>query len=87
MEDCVYQQDCVTLAAGDVLAAYTDGISEAMNAVDEEWGEERFDAVRPNLAVTALTLIDRLMTSADRFVAGAPQHGRHDPPRRARDLR
>jgi serine phosphatase RsbU (regulator of sigma subunit) len=75
MEDCVYRQDCVTLAAGDVLIAYTDGISEAMNAVDEEWGEERLmDAVRPNRAVTAHTLIDRLMTSADRFVAGAPQH-------------
>jgi serine phosphatase RsbU (regulator of sigma subunit) len=42
--------------AGDVLVGYTDGISEAMNAADEEWGEER------------------LMTSADRFVSGAPQH-------------
>jgi sigma-B regulation protein RsbU (phosphoserine phosphatase) len=75
MEGCVYQQDCVTLAAGDVLVAYTDGISEAMNAVDEEWGEERLmEAVRPNRAVTTHTLIDRLMTSADRFTAGAPQH-------------
>jgi sigma-B regulation protein RsbU (phosphoserine phosphatase) len=75
MEGCVYQQGCVTLAAGDVLVAYTDGISEAMNAVDEEWGEERLmDAVRQNRAVTASTLIDRLMTSADMFVAGAPQH-------------
>jgi sigma-B regulation protein RsbU (phosphoserine phosphatase) len=41
MEDCVYRQDRVTLAPGDVLVAYTDGISEAMNAADEEWGEER----------------------------------------------
>ena len=65
----------MTLAAGDVLVAYTDGISEAMNAADEEWGEERLmDAVRPNRAVTARALIDRLMTSADAFVAGAPQH-------------
>jgi sigma-B regulation protein RsbU (phosphoserine phosphatase) len=75
MEDCVYRQGCVTLTAGDVLVAYTDGISEAMNAADEEWGEERLiDAVRPNCAVTARTLIDRLMTSADTFAAGAPQH-------------
>jgi sigma-B regulation protein RsbU (phosphoserine phosphatase) len=75
MEDCVYRQGCVTLAAGDVLVAYTDGISEAMNAADEEWGDERFmDAVRPNHAVAARTLIDRLMTSADAFVAGAPQY-------------
>jgi phosphoserine phosphatase RsbU/P len=75
MENCVYRQGCVTLTAGDVLVAYTDGISEAMNAADEEWGEERLmDAVRPNCAVTARTIIDRLMTSADTFVAGAPQH-------------
>ena len=75
MEDCVYRQGCVTLAGGDVLVAYTDGMSEAMNAADEEWGEERFmDAVRPNRAVTARTFIDRLMTSADAFVAGAPQY-------------
>jgi serine phosphatase RsbU (regulator of sigma subunit) len=75
MEGCVYRQESVTLAAGDVLVAYTDGISEAMNAADEEWGEERLtEAVRPNRAISSRALIDRLMTSADRFVAGAPQH-------------
>ena len=75
MPECVYQQGCVTLAAGDVLVAYTDGVSEAMNAADEEWGEERLmDAVGPNRGLTARALIDRLMTSADVFVAGAPQH-------------
>lgn len=56
----------MTLAAGDVLVAYTDGVSEAMNAADEEWGEDRLmDAVWLNRAVTARGLIDRLMTSAD----------------------
>ena len=75
MPECVYQQGCVTLAAGDVLVAYTDGVSEAMNAADEEWGEERLmDAVGPNRGLTARALINRLMTSADVFVAGAPQH-------------
>ena len=75
IEDCVYQQGSVTLANGDVLVAYTDGVSEAMNAADEEWGEERFmEAVGPNRTMPARTLIDRLMTSADTFVAGAPQH-------------
>ena len=46
-----------------------------MNGADEEWGEDRLmDAVRPNCGVTAHALIDRLMTSADTFAAGAPQH-------------
>ena len=51
MEGCVYRQGSVTLVAGDVLVAYTDGISEAMNAADEDWGEDRLmEAVRPNRA-------------------------------------
>lgn len=75
IEGCVYQQGSVTLAAGDVLVAYTDGISEAMNAAMDEWGEERLmETVGPNRSVAARTLIDQLMTSADAFVAGAPQH-------------
>ena len=75
IEECVYKEGSVTLDAGDVLVAYTDGISEAMNAADEEWGEERFmEAIGPNRALPARALIDRLITSADTFVAGAPQH-------------
>jgi phosphoserine phosphatase RsbU/P len=75
MEDCCYRQGRLTLEPGDVLVAYTDGISEAMNAADEEWGEERLmDAVRANGGAGARGLIDRLMTSADAFVAGAAQH-------------
>jgi sigma-B regulation protein RsbU (phosphoserine phosphatase) len=75
MEDCCYRQGCIALAAGDVLVAYTDGISEAMNAHDDEWGEERLmDVVRANPTVAARSLIDRVMTSADAFVGGAPQH-------------
>ena len=38
---CGYEQGSVTLEQGDLLVAFTDGISEAMNADDEEWGEER----------------------------------------------
>jgi sigma-B regulation protein RsbU (phosphoserine phosphatase) len=75
IEHCAYQQGSVTLTAGDVLVAYTDGISEAMNAADEEWGEDRFmTAIELNRALPARPLIDQLMVLADAFVAGAPQH-------------
>jgi sigma-B regulation protein RsbU (phosphoserine phosphatase) len=75
MEGCVYQQGSVTLEPGDLFVAYTDGISEALNRADEEWGEERLmDAVRANAGVTTRALIERLMASADAFVAGGPQH-------------
>jgi hypothetical protein len=75
IEDCSYTQGCVTLEPGDVLVAFTDGISEAMNLADEEWGDDRLmAAVRSNLSAPARELIDRIVRAADAFVAGAPQH-------------
>lgn len=70
-----YSQASLMLAAGDVLLLYTDGISEAMNASDEEWGEDKMmDAVRACRSRPATEIIDELMQAADQFVAGAPQH-------------
>ena len=35
------------ISPGDLLVAFTDGISEAMNLEDEEWGEDRLlDSIR-----------------------------------------
>ena len=46
-----------------------------MNAADEEWGEERLkSALLANQGVPAKVCIERLMASADVFVAGARQH-------------
>lgn len=58
------------------MVAFTDGISEAMNAQDEEWGEKRLCAAvaasHDGLPVGAL--IQRLLESADAHANGAPQH-------------
>ena len=37
----VYQQMSIQLEPGDLFLGYTDGISEAMNKADEEWGEDQ----------------------------------------------
>jgi len=72
---CGYEQGSVTLAVGDLLAAFTDGISEAMNADDQEWGEERLIAsVLPARTLAPSALISHIMTAADSFVGRAPQH-------------
>jgi sigma-B regulation protein RsbU (phosphoserine phosphatase) len=72
----VYTHGSVSLEPGDLIVAFTDGISEAMNAADEEWGEEQLaQAVRCCAAqMDARAMIPELMTAADRFAAGAPQH-------------
>jgi sigma-B regulation protein RsbU (phosphoserine phosphatase) len=70
-----YRQASVTLALNDILVAFTDGISEAMNPRDEEWGEERLiEAIKACDGLSARATIDRLMAAADTFAAGAPQH-------------
>jgi sigma-B regulation protein RsbU (phosphoserine phosphatase) len=75
MENCSYAQGCVTLETGDVIVAFTDGISEALDVSDEEWGEDRMiDVVWPNRAAPAEEIIRRVMMAADTFVAGAPQY-------------
>jgi serine phosphatase RsbU (regulator of sigma subunit) len=73
--DCSYAQQRVTLEEGDVLVLFTDGITEAMNAAGEEWGEERLrQAVGSNRALPARELIEHIMRTCDEFVAGAAQY-------------
>jgi sigma-B regulation protein RsbU (phosphoserine phosphatase) len=70
-----YTQDSVELAPGDLLAAYTDGISEAMNEREEEWGEDQLLAVLKQCSsLSAADTIARIMDAADSFTAGAKQY-------------
>jgi sigma-B regulation protein RsbU (phosphoserine phosphatase) len=58
-----------------VLVAFTDGISEAMNPEDEEWGEdELLNAAKACEGLSAAETILRLVDGADRFANGAKQH-------------
>ena len=75
-----YTRAAVRLQPGDVLIAFTDGISEAMNAADEEWGEANMVAAaqslltQPGCSNTSQQLLNCIVHAADRFTAGAPQH-------------
>jgi serine phosphatase RsbU (regulator of sigma subunit) len=70
-----YEPQRIHLLPGDVLLAFTDGISEAMNAAEDEWGEDRMIAeAQANGDLNAAELMQRLFRTADAFAAGAPQH-------------
>ncbi len=70
-----YSQAAVTMEPGDMLVAFTDGISEAMNPLEEEWGEDNLiEAVKGCDGMTASDMLPRLVEAADRFAAGAKQH-------------
>jgi sigma-B regulation protein RsbU (phosphoserine phosphatase) len=70
-----FRQGRVQLRPDDLLVAFTDGVSEAENSAQEEWGEERLiEAIRASGEQSARELIPFLIEQADRFAAGAPQH-------------
>ena len=75
LESFPYDQGFVTIAPDDIFIAFTDGISEAMNNADEEWGEERMmEAIYNCASLKPSEIIARIMEAADAFVAGAKQH-------------
>jgi sigma-B regulation protein RsbU (phosphoserine phosphatase) len=70
-----YETVSLILEPGDLLIAYTDGISEAMTAEDEEWGETRMlEAVPRRPTALAAEVLQQVFRAADEFTAGAEQH-------------
>lgn len=62
------------LAPGDMLVLFSDGVPEAQNIFDEEFGEARLlEVLREAAAEPVEVVIDRVMTALDAFAGGAPQ--------------
>jgi sigma-B regulation protein RsbU (phosphoserine phosphatase) len=70
-----YEQDEVQLQPGDLLVLYTDGVSEAENPAQDEWGEDALvRSARDCIDLPPVRMIAHIMERADAFAAGAPQH-------------
>lgn len=69
-----YRSEPVLLHDGDVLVAYTDGVVEALNPQQEEFGEERLsEIIRPLLSLGAAQICKRVAEQLQAFVADSPQ--------------
>jgi serine phosphatase RsbU (regulator of sigma subunit) len=70
-----YESASLTLAPGDWLIIFTDGLVEAENARQEEYGETRLlSALEAGVSATPKGLLDQLMANLDLFVGATPQH-------------
>jgi sigma-B regulation protein RsbU (phosphoserine phosphatase) len=70
-----YESASVALAAGDWLIIFTDGLVEAENAHQDEYGESRLlGAIAAGAAATPAEMLNRLMAELDLFVGNTPQH-------------
>lgn len=53
---------------------YSDGISEAVNVLDEQFGEERLlEVIRQHWHASASELVEQLLVAAQRHAGSAPQ--------------
>jgi len=69
-----YRSEHVLLHGGDVLVAYTDGVVEAQNPQQEEFGEERLsDIVRSLLSLSATEICKRIAERLQALVAESAQ--------------
>ena len=75
MPDAQYESASVALNPGDWLIIFTDGLVEAENAVQDEYGETRLlAAIEAGAGSTPPQMLNRFLAELDLFVGTTPQH-------------
>ncbi|MFO8149775.1 MAG: PP2C family protein-serine/threonine phosphatase [Trueperaceae bacterium] len=73
--DAAFGEAAVALAPGDLLVAFTDGVTEARDPEGNEFGEGRLlEVVTAHRHADAQAVLDAVRSALDAFVAGAPTH-------------
>jgi serine phosphatase RsbU (regulator of sigma subunit) len=69
-----YREDHAHVDRGGLLVLYSDGVTEATNTNQDEFGEERLiEALRCHRTEPAAAIVDAVMKEVVQFAAGAPQ--------------
>jgi len=72
--DTVYQERTVTLLPGDAVFVFSDGVTEAMNAAEELYGNERLQAeLCATSALSSEEMVQAIKAKVDLFSGDAPQ--------------
>ena len=70
-----YESASVELQSGDLLVAFTDGVTEALDASGNEFGEERLkDFLRSVRGAPAEDVASRLAAAMKAWIGSAEQH-------------
>jgi sigma-B regulation protein RsbU (phosphoserine phosphatase) len=73
-ESATYEDEAVKLNSGDWLIVFSDGISEALSAEGEEYGEARIvSCVEDNVSLEPQRLLEALFSNVREFAKGAAQ--------------
>jgi phosphoserine phosphatase RsbU/P len=75
MSAMTYDEGSLQLEKGDLLALFSDGVTEAQDQGENEYGEERLaDLLRPIAHLPATAIVDRVFKDIDRFAGATPQY-------------
>ncbi len=70
-----YEPAATTLQTGDTLVIFTDGVVEAVNSLDQEFGETRIlQALQVSPGVSAEQTLKNLLAAVDAFTGATRQH-------------
>jgi sigma-B regulation protein RsbU (phosphoserine phosphatase) len=75
--ECSYELTRAELRRGDVAVLYTDGITEAMNPDNEQFGEERLKqtiAAEAASGESSEAIMEAVFQEIERFAGEAAQH-------------
>lgn len=74
MEDIPYGREEIMLEEGDTLVLYTDGVTEAMNSVNEMFTDRRLEeSIRKTGSSSPRDIVERILANVREFAAGAEQ--------------
>lgn len=70
-----YQERSFMLQPGDLVALFSDGVTEAQDEQENEFGEARTaDFVRPIACEPAAAIVEKVFQEIDRYAGSAPQY-------------
>lgn len=74
LQNLTFEEETVMLEAGDLIVIYSDGVTEAFNERDEEFGEERLvELVQQNRELRCTVLIEKIIQEVSDFAHDVPQ--------------
>ena len=75
LPDAVYEAKCIDMTPGTLLAIFTDGVTEAVNDADEEFGDKQLlEALQQSRARTPEAIWDHVMSKVGEWQGDLPQH-------------